>query len=106
MVLEEMQVAEDVTTYEHGKQALDHLTSSCIDKNAARVDCPDLILLDLNMPVMDGIELLEQLDKLKANHIIQSRVIILTSSTYKNDVEKASKFGVKGYIIKPLTEEK
>ena len=105
-VLEDMQVAEAITTYEHGEGALEHLKSSCMDENAARLDCPDLVLLDLNMPIMNGIELLEQLDKLKANHIIQSRVVVLTSSSYSQDIEKTKRYGVKGYIVKPLTEEK
>lgn len=105
-LLEDMQVAEHVTTYNHGGEALQHLTGSCLNQNAARADCPDLVLLDLNMPVMNGIELLEALEKLKADHIIQSRVVVVTSSDNSRDVEKAMQYGVKGYVIKPLTEEK
>jgi CheY-like chemotaxis protein len=97
-----MQVAEDITTYGHGEGALAHLKSSCMDENEARVDCPDLVLLDLNMPIMNGIELLDQLDNLKANHIIQSRVVVLTSSSYSQDIEKTNqKFAEAGVLAGP-----
>jgi len=61
---------------------------------------PDVILLDLNMPKMNGIEFLSILrsdDRLK--HI---RVFIMTTSTESADHLATSKLGISGYIIKPL----
>ncbi|MFT4698879.1 MAG: CheY-like chemotaxis protein [Flavobacteriaceae bacterium] len=64
---------------------------------------PDIILLDLNMPKISGIEFLSTLrsnDNLK--HI---PTIILTTSDNENDLNKCYKIGVSGYILKPLKYE-
>ncbi len=64
---------------------------------------PDIILLDLNMPKMSGIEFLSSLksnDNLK--HI---PTIILTTSDNENDLKKCYKIGISGYILKPLKYE-
>ncbi|MFT4683822.1 MAG: CheY-like chemotaxis protein [Ulvibacter sp.] len=61
---------------------------------------PDIILLDLNMPKISGIEFLSTLksnDNLK--HI---PTIILTTSDNENDLNKCYKIGISGYILKPL----
>ncbi len=61
---------------------------------------PDVILLDLNMPKMNGIEFLKVLrnyDRLK-----QTRVFIMTTSTENTDRSATDKLGISGYIIKPL----
>ncbi|HAX79246.1 MAG TPA: hybrid sensor histidine kinase/response regulator [Cyanobacteria bacterium UBA11372] len=64
---------------------------------------PDLILLDLMMPVMDGLELCTQL---KANPVYRSiPIIFLTASTEKDDLVKAFKRGAVDYITKPFRAE-
>ena len=68
-----------------------------------KVNPPDLFLLDINMPEMDGWEFLYQLDRMG----IESDVMILSSSVHWDDIERAKEYGnVKCYIQKPLTEEK
>ena len=64
---------------------------------------PDLILLDLNMPRMSGIEFLSIL---KNNADIQHiPTVILTTSDNQKDLEECYKIGVSGYILKPLKYE-
>jgi DNA-binding response OmpR family regulator len=64
----------------------------------AQKDHPDLILLDLLMPKMDGFEVLEELKKDSDTKSIP--VLVLTNLGQKEDVERCLKLGAKGYIIK------
>lgn len=65
---------------------------------------PDLLLLDLNMPVMDGWEVL---DALRQHPEIKIRVAILSSSVDPEDQARASRYpNVIGYLSKPLDHEK
>lgn len=62
---------------------------------------PDVILLDIVMPVMDGFEIL---DSLKKNNLVpKAQIIMLTNQGQLADIEKAKSFGVNGYIIKATT---
>jgi len=62
---------------------------------------PDIILLDIIMPGMDGFEVLEQIKK---NSLVPNAVIVmLTNQGQLSDIEKAKGYGVDGYIIKATT---
>lgn len=64
---------------------------------------PNLILLDLNMPRIDGIEFLSNLKRIdRLKHI--PAVVITTSSNYK-DLKKCYEIGIAGYMLKPLEYE-
>lgn len=61
---------------------------------------PDLILLDLTMPRMDGYAALE---KIKSNELLQDiPIIIMTSSTSETDIAKSREYNVDGYLQKPI----
>jgi two-component system nitrate/nitrite response regulator NarL len=57
---------------------------------------PDLVLLDINMPDMDGIQTIEALQKIN----IQSRIIMLTISQHEEDLMAAIRLGADGYLLK------
>lgn len=61
---------------------------------------PDLILLDLNMPKMDGIEFLRKLKDTPELKFIP--IIVLSTSNNYNDVKQCYEIGASGYMIKPL----
>lgn len=64
---------------------------------------PDLILLDLNMPKMNGVEFLQ---KIRANNDLRdTKVFVLTTSEEKEDKTMAAALGVSGFITKPLKLE-
>jgi CheY-like chemotaxis protein len=66
---------------------------------------PDLILLDINMPVMDGWEFLHHLNK--DERFLNIPIYILTSSIDPDDEIKAKQYpNIKGYVIKPLSQKR
>ncbi len=81
----------------NGEEALRHLERT---ETEAGVQRPDIVLLDLNMPKMNGVELLEAVRS--SQHWRDLKVFVITTSDEKEDREKTKKLGVSGYIVKPL----
>lgn len=82
-----------------GREALEQLKNS---KNL-----PDVIFLDLNMPVINGFRFLSELAKLPSLVKDRVQVVVLTSSENKSDIKRASNNPVVvDYVAKPLTHEK
>ena len=88
--------------FRNGRDAINYLR-----ENATNIDLiPDIILLDLSMPVMDGWQFLEEYTKIepKIDKIIT--IYIITSSISSEDINRAKKINVvSDYIIKPITRE-
>lgn len=91
--LREIHVTNDVSVVGNGEEALQFL-------RRPGAECPCIILLDLNMPKMNGLELLQILKKDPSFKKVP--VVVLTTS--KNDQDKFESFdlGVAGYMIKPV----
>lgn len=95
--LRKMDIQFELHTAHNGKEALAMLTQS--DNNIT----PDVILLDLNMPKMNGIEFLEVIRKDGALKNI--KVFIMTTSAEIIDRNITEQLGISGYIIKPLNQD-
>jgi two-component system response regulator len=68
-----------------------------------RVDSPEVVFLDLNLPRLSGIDLLR---KIRADHRLQNTsVIVMTGSVDTKDVEICTELGVAAYLPKPVTLE-
>jgi CheY-like chemotaxis protein len=112
LVLEEMNIAQDIYTVANGKDALAFVEKHTIniaqynDTNENFDDSPNLIFLDINMPVMDGFEFLDYFEKLHASQSTDFHVVLLTTSINERDVDKARKYNIVSYMEKPITEEK
>jgi chemotaxis family two-component system response regulator Rcp1 len=85
---------------ENGKECMDFLRHKPPFENAPRVD---LVLLDLNMPVMDGREVLSAINADEALHHLP--VIVLTTSATEVDILKMYKLRCNSYIVKPVKFE-
>lgn len=100
-LLKKLNITHNVKVAMNGEEALDFLKSNAQNPH------PELILLDINMPVMDGFEFLQEYKKMEqTNGDAKPYIIMLTTSTNPNDVDKVKKSDVAGYINKPLTEAK
>ena len=97
-ILEKNENFDQVLDFKNGEEVLDILS----DKNNA---FPNVILLDINMPVIDGWQFLEQIEKLPNKEKLN--VFIMSSSIDANDIEKSKSFStVKDFISKPINNEK
>ncbi|MEZ4883532.1 MAG: response regulator [Chitinophagales bacterium] len=89
---------EDVKIATNGKKALEYLYSA--------ENKPDLILLDLNMPVMNGFEFLDEYEKMDSEVREGIVICVLTTSLHEEDLEKAKKYEViSQYCKKPLSAD-
>ena len=106
LFLESMSIT-DVHSSSNGQEAIEFIHQNC-QQDHAQETCPDIVLLDLNMPVMDGFEFLEAYAK--EQNLLKNKVsiVVLSSSDSKRDRDRIQQYDVevKGYIVKPLTEEK
>lgn len=102
ITVNETDCTENLVTAESGKEALHYLQTKVNQGHPS----PDLILLDINMPAMDGWDFLAEYKKLEDSFINKIIVVMLTTSLNPEDEEKANLFDeVKDYKNKPLTVE-
>jgi len=100
--INEWNITEKVYVAINGKEAIDFLKSN----TDFHQEKPSLILLDINMPVMNGFEFLEEYAKLEDSMKASTVVVMLTTSLHPRDVERADSIpDLKAYINKPLTKE-
>lgn len=102
IILQDLDIADKIFVKQNGREALDLISDHC--NNGKEHLCPDIIFLDINMPVMNGFEFLEEYKKLPTSK--KSVVVILSSSENERDVKESKKYGITAYINKPLNERK
>lgn len=88
--------------FHNGEEALNHLKPIIESNNDS---LPDVILLDLNMPVMDGWEFLDEFIKIPCEKEIT--IYIVTSSIDPMDIDRAKDYdNISNYLIKPISSQK
>ncbi|MCX2739584.1 response regulator [Pontibacter anaerobius] len=107
-LLDRMEVTDHIRTFVNGKQAFDYLynvSNNNYENESNEYFQPELIFLDINMPVMDGFEMLDLYERLSPQFRKHIVMVVLTTSTHPQDTANSKKYNAE-YIIKPLTTEK
>ncbi|MBD1396692.1 response regulator [Pontibacter sp. JH31] len=107
-LLERMQVTDNIRTFVNGKQAFDYLynvSNNNYEKTDRNYFQPELIFLDISMPVMDGFEMLDLYERLNPEFREKIVLAVLTTSTHPQDTYAVQKYSA-DYLTKPLTADK
>jgi CheY-like chemotaxis protein len=101
--LEEFQVANHINHVEDGEAALDYVYRRGTYSDHKKFPRPDLILLDLRLPRIDGLEVLKQI---KRDLTLQAiPVVVLTTSDAEKDLAQAYEYHANSYVTKPVNFE-
>jgi len=93
----------NIISYLNGADAFDYIEKAAMHE----VDAPGVIFLDINMPVMNGIEFLEAFEGVKNKFSPQIPIYVVSSSADSRDTDMVSAYPtVKGYLIKPVQQQK
>lgn len=99
--LKENNVKNKVRSVENGEELLQYLKNTGIYSNKEKHPLPGIILLDLNMPKMDGREALKEIKGDKK--LCSIPLIVFTTSMDNKDIQLSYKFGANSFISKPVT---
>jgi len=100
-LVESMDICQHVFVCNNGLEALHFLAK----RHHAGESFPDLILVDLNLPVLDGFGFLEAYTQNGYHLRYASLVYVLTTSRNPRDVERVEQLGISPYLTKPLVED-
>lgn len=98
--LRKYNLANQIYVVRDGAQALDYIYCEGEYAKRAKTDLPKVILLDLKLPKVSGLEVLAQIKKDAQTQSIP--VVVLTSSDQNPDIQKAYSLGANSYIVKPV----
>ena len=99
-LINEVEFCDEVIVYNNGEEAFSALSEMV----AREQSLPEVIFLDLNMPIMNGWEFLDEFLKLPPETLQHVSMYILSSSVDPRDLEKVKEYGIiNNYILKPLS---
>jgi two-component system, response regulator len=101
--LRKVNLSNNLVHVKDGEEALDFIFAQGKFSDRQQTDLPKVILLDIKMPKVDGIEVLRQLKSRESSKAIP--VVIMTSSKEEQDIINSYQLGVNSYVVKPVDFE-
>jgi two-component system response regulator len=102
--LKKHRLANHIVVVTDGEEALDFIFARGAFSNRSVTNGPKVILLDLKLPKVDGLEVLRAIKSDPRTQIIP--VVVLTSSKQESDIVESYRLGVNSYIVKPVDFDK
>jgi CheY-like chemotaxis protein len=106
-VVERVEFAKEIITAKHGLEAIEYFDNLFEESKVNdSIVYPKLVLLDLNMPVLDGWGFLETYMRKEYDNLFSStKFIVLSSSVDPYDINRSKAYPVIGFLSKPITKE-
>ena len=101
-IMKEADFSENIIVYNNGQEAIEGLS----ELSKVEEKLPEVIFLDLNMPILNGWEFLEEFEKLPNHNLKKTIIYIISSSIDPRDLERVKNYRqVNNYILKPITPD-